>query len=762
MIGAIEFIARLTVSGIQKNALAVVAKNSAAITNEVNQFTKAQVEAYTNQKIIDSEENAIGSKNSLDIVNQNTSSTDFINTLKDPIETDLGPVVSDAYFKSIKKYLVNELSGSVSDATLKEEIGSTLDSMGKTNVSRAFEDKSTSLFSGTTQNNIMSVIGGILGGSFALDSIDSIYSNSLANKTIQEVSKFDVNNSDNQDKVTKTTKGFNDPKGTFPTQDYSDLADTNKLAQGDVRGTVMQDRIKNPMRGAKLPNGESWDQPASSYKAQYPYNKVMQTESGHIIEIDDTPGAERIHVYHKSGSYIEIDPNGSVISKTVGSEYKIIDCNGYISIAGKANVSVNGSCNVHVGGDCNLEVIGDAIVNSSNDIQVNAAGRLQLSAGEAIDMRSPLIYVEADTEFHLKADTKANIDVQLLNVKSATNINVQSTEDINVNSGKGVFVKAAEETNIKSTGKINIQSEADINTKSGSMLKFQSVGDGSFLFGGNMAMDYATGQFANGQSVPAEESKDAGSSESAEYSKSGLLEPRVSVLENVISDPQALTLADQYSLLVENEGEDYTSQRNRLIELGLATPAELDANPIEGDSDSSVGAARTEVIPADSTLRNTTALPDSYQLSPHFTLGMLSSKAAVTKDPVVAQKGLSYGEIVYNLQNLALNVLEPIYAIYPNMIVTSAFRSEESSTGTSQHPLGMAVDIQIKGLPKSEYYSVAKKLKEFLNFDQFLLEYCSYSQNPWIHVSLTPKVNRNKIATFYNHKKHSDGLISLS
>ena len=37
-------------------------------------------------------------------------------------------------------------------------------------------------------------------------------------------------------------------------------------------------------------------EPDSPYSAKYPYNKVMQTEAGHVIEIDDTPNAERIHV----------------------------------------------------------------------------------------------------------------------------------------------------------------------------------------------------------------------------------------------------------------------------------------------------------------------------------------------------------------------------------------------------------------------------------------------------------------------------------
>ena len=54
-------------------------------------------------------------------------------------------------------------------------------------------------------------------------------------------------------------------------------------------------------------------------------------------------------------------------------------------------------------------------------------------------------------------------------------------------------------------------------------------------------------------------------------------------------------------------------------------------------------------------------LPGNFKLSPNFTVDMLTHKAAVTKDKLQAQQGLTYGEIAFNLQALALNVLEPVY-----------------------------------------------------------------------------------------------------
>ena len=94
------------------------------------------------------------------------------------------------------------------------------------------------------------------------------------------------------------------------------------------------------------------------------------------------------------------------------------------------------------------------------------------------------------------------------------------------------------------------------------------------------------------------------------------------------------------------------------------------------------------------------------------------------------------------------------------MFVTSAFRNPGNNK-TSQHPLGQGVDIQFKGISKQEYYDIAVKLAKVIKYDQLILEYCNYTNNPWIHISYSVN-NRSKVLTFFNHKKHSDGLTQLA
>ena len=112
--------------------------------------------------------------------------------------------------------------------------------------------------------------------------------------------------------------GFIDPNVKYPTELYLDIADTNLLAQ-EVFDT-------HPSRETKDTLDEGWttatgtaDQPASTQiNAKYPTNHVFETESGHYVEFDDTEGNERIHLYHKMGTFIEIESAGNVVIKTVG------------------------------------------------------------------------------------------------------------------------------------------------------------------------------------------------------------------------------------------------------------------------------------------------------------------------------------------------------------------------------------------------------------------------------------------------------------
>jgi hypothetical protein len=144
----------------------------------------------------------------------------------------------------------------------------------------------------------------------------------------------------------KNKTGFSDPSETYPKLQgtESTYVDTNLLARGTNTITRELDTVT--------------EEPATKYAAVYPNNKVTQTTSGHIIEIDDTPGAERINVRHRSGTFVEIHPNGDVVQNN-GNRFQITTGNDNVHITGVCNLTIDQDCNTTILGDWNIDVTGN-------------------------------------------------------------------------------------------------------------------------------------------------------------------------------------------------------------------------------------------------------------------------------------------------------------------------------------------------------------------------------------------------------------------
>jgi hypothetical protein len=126
------------------------------------------------------------------------------------------------------------------------------------------------------------------------------------------------------------------------------------------------------------PLGGGWFEPESAANEEnqpvYPYNKVTETESGHIFEMDDTPRRERVRLEHRSGTFIEMHPNGDEVHKVYGDGYEI-------TIKDK-NVLIQGHCSVTVEGDYVVNVEGSKIQRIKGDYDLYVEGNIrQVSEG---------------------------------------------------------------------------------------------------------------------------------------------------------------------------------------------------------------------------------------------------------------------------------------------------------------------------------------------------------------------------------------------
>lgn len=120
-------------------------------------------------------------------------------------------------------------------------------------------------------------------------------------------------------------------------------------------------------------------EPSSPYAAKYPFNKVLQSESGHVIEIDDTPNNERLHTYHRSGTYSEIGQDGTRVNRIVSDDFEIVQKNKTVFIQGNVSVTVKGNVKIDVDGAYDLNVNGPISINGSTvniNNGVNGAARI--------------------------------------------------------------------------------------------------------------------------------------------------------------------------------------------------------------------------------------------------------------------------------------------------------------------------------------------------------------------------------------------------
>ena len=164
---------------------------------------------------------------------------------------------------------------------------------------------------------------------------------------------------------------------------------------------------------------DSWSEPEISYNAIYPYNHVMETESGHVKEYDDTLNAERIHERHRTGTSYEMRPNGDLVTLVKNDSFTITSNDNKVIIGGDSDVTINGrhkikinadgqannNYDIQVGANANINIQVDTgninLVTKQGKINVNAGGDYNVNVGGNYTMNvagNRTVIVEGSTE----------------------------------------------------------------------------------------------------------------------------------------------------------------------------------------------------------------------------------------------------------------------------------------------------------------------------------------------------------------------------
>ena len=181
-----------------------------------------------------------------------------------------------------------------------------------------------------------------------------------------------------------------------------------RLARGVIEDTPTEAHMEALTSVVKTDASEI-PEPENPFAALYPFNTVEQSDSGHLREVDDTPGAERIKETHRTGTFYEVHPDGSRVTKVVKDDFSVT--------IGDKGVKVDGICAVHVVGqadfycesdikvktemnatvttknnmyavvenDLNASVTRDALVTAEQNVDIIAGGSMSIQAGGEIE-----------------------------------------------------------------------------------------------------------------------------------------------------------------------------------------------------------------------------------------------------------------------------------------------------------------------------------------------------------------------------------------
>ncbi len=191
--------------------------------------------------------------------------------------------------------------------------------------------------------------------------------------------------------ITRNTKsGFQDPFGRYPKRDWLDESDVSRLARAEKLNATIQTTKRNSLvRNVQSAGGIMWSEPPSPYAAKYPLNKVFQSESGHVQEYDDTPNAERVHVYHRSGSFVEFHPNGDIVYKSTRDQFEVTVSDRNVYVGGNCNITVAGDSNIYTKGVARMESDGDMFIKTKSNMHIGAMGTLHMESNGQMYVGSP-------------------------------------------------------------------------------------------------------------------------------------------------------------------------------------------------------------------------------------------------------------------------------------------------------------------------------------------------------------------------------------
>lgn len=280
-------------------------------------------------------------------------------------------------------------------------------------------------------------------------------------------------------------------KSRFPDEKYLKEPNSSRYARNEkIADSIVEKKKKNIDIGQKdVPTGAHpagtgtdipsadilWTEKETPYNAKYPYNNTYWSEGDHLIEVDNTPNHERLHWYHRVGTFKEIGPKGETVEKIVDDHYHITLKNEYRHIEAAKYQTVDWFSKEYVNKD------GKAGFNK--DLTIGPGGNYNITTEDG----KLNIYLNGD--WNIYVDGNAHIEVE-------EDLFATIHKDAHVVVDKNAYVTVKEDLNAVVKGDANVQIDGNLNCRvkgdwngivQGSKTQYV-IGDYNLLVGGSINM----------------------------------------------------------------------------------------------------------------------------------------------------------------------------------------------------------------------------------------------------------------------------------
>jgi hypothetical protein len=130
-----------------------------------------------------------------------------------------------------------------------------------------------------------------------------------------------------------------------------------------------------------------------------------------IIELDDTPGAERVHIFHRSGSFYEFHPDGKVVIRSVKEMYEATFDKRTMYVKGNLKIVTPGNIDLTAGGDINVRAKGDVNIKGAT-VNIGSKGEMNLIASGTNNVNGSSVQLGVGSDGSGDADEVESIDCE--------------------------------------------------------------------------------------------------------------------------------------------------------------------------------------------------------------------------------------------------------------------------------------------------------------------------------------------------------------